>query len=75
MNWNHRVVRMTDNGETFVALREVYYDDSGEPTGHGEPFMHGNTTEELETLVRRLGVALSRPVLDDETDFNNPTDV
>jgi hypothetical protein len=37
--------------------------------------MHGDTVEEMEELVRRMGVAVSRPVLDDATDFDNPTDV
>lgn len=75
MIWNHRLVRITDNGETFFAIQEVYYNDAGEPTGHGDPFMHGDSMEEIETLVRRMGVAITRPVLDSETDFNGKPDV
>ena len=75
MTWNHRLVRMTKEGETIFAIREVFYNDKGHPTGHAEPFTYGDTVEEMETLVRRLGVAVSLPVLNDETDFNNPLDV
>jgi hypothetical protein len=75
MIWNHRLVRITTREETYLCLCEVFYNDSGQPTGHSEPFMHGDTVEEMEELVRRMGVAVSRPVLDDATDFDNPTDV
>jgi hypothetical protein len=39
MKWNHRVVDMTaeNGGEPLFALREVFYNDDGVPTSHGEP--------------------------------------
>jgi len=75
MIWNHRLVRIADGEETLLHLCEVFYNDGGQPTGHSNPFLCGDTVEEMEELVRRMGVAVSRPVLNDETDFNNPLDV
>ena len=75
MIWNHRLVRIADGEETLLHLCEVYYNDSGQPTRHGDPFLCGNTVEEMEELVRRMGVAVSRPVLDAATDFDNSLDV
>jgi hypothetical protein len=39
MKWNHRVVDMTaeNGGEPLFAIREVFYNDDGVPTSHGEP--------------------------------------
>jgi len=32
--WNYRICRETlDNGDLFFTLREVYYDDEGNPNG------------------------------------------
>ena len=71
MKWNHHLVRLADGDAPVFCIREVYYNDNGQPTGHIEPFMHGDTVEEMEEMVRRMGVAVSLPVLNDETDFNN----
>lgn len=54
--------------EPLLAFREVYYDDSGAPAAHGEPFMCGGTEGELRELLVRLGSALSAPTLS-EGDF------
>jgi len=75
MFWNHRVVRKTEAGETLYMFAEVYYDDSTKlPFSYGEPFYHGDTMDELKELTDRLIKALDKPVLDDATDFHEPTE-
>jgi len=49
-----------------VALREVYYDEADRPAAHGEPFLSGETLEELSQVVGRLTDALQQPVLKPE---------
>jgi hypothetical protein len=69
-HWNHRVVRyripdnMIDGGETVYAFAEVYYNDDGNVSGWGPPFVHGDTQEELQELADCLLRAASQPALD-----------
>jgi hypothetical protein len=41
----------------------VHYDKKDKPSSYGEPFMVGNTPEEMQELVDRLQKALTQPVL------------
>jgi hypothetical protein len=66
--WNHRVVDMSSTEEPCLGFREVYYDQAGTPAAHGEPFMVGDSLEELQELVSRLRAALDLPILR-ENDF------
>lgn len=68
MKWNHRLVDMTDenNGEQLYAIREVHYDDDGKPMGHGEPFMCGESMDEIYELLDRLEEAVKHPALKPE---------
>jgi hypothetical protein len=49
MKWNHRVVDMTteNGGESLFAIREVFYNEDGVPTSHGEPSMVSENMEGL----------------------------
>lgn len=69
--WNHRVFFEANDDPDYSTYRfvEVHYDKKGKPTSYGEPFMVGNTPEEMQELVNRLQKALTQPVLT-ETDFN-----
>jgi hypothetical protein len=74
MHWNHRVINCpSENGgdEDFFTFKEVYYDEEDRPESYSDPFMCGDTIEELHELVDRLKTALDRPVLH-ERDFGSP---
>lgn len=73
MHWNHRVVKTVESdGLTYFMLREVYYDDEGNPDSHGHPFMHAETLDGLRMLATQLTEALDKPILEDE-DFPKGT--
>ena len=71
--WNHRVVRMPDDGfgNEWLEVQEVYYNRKGEPCGYCASYVGGETMEELQTQIDRHSKALALPVLDSATDFNN----
>ena len=65
MYWNHRVVDMSaeNEGNPLFGIREVYYEDNGIPTGHGEPSVMSDTMEGLKWVVDQMKEALDQPVL------------
>lgn len=65
MHWNHRVVDMTDEngGDPLFEIREVYYNDKGLPTGHGEPSVMSESMEGLNWVLDQMKAALDQPVL------------
>ena len=68
MHWNHRVVDLTseNEGEPLFAIREVYYEDNGMPTRHGEPSVMSETKEGLNWVLDQMKAALDQPVLKPE---------
>ena len=70
MNWNHRVMNCPseNGGDDFYLFKEVYYDDQDRPDSYSEPFMCGDSVDELKELLQRLEKALTLPVLH-ENDF------
>ena len=60
-NWNNRIVLY--NG--VFQLREVHYED-GEPTGHGESFLLGESVDDLRETYERMQEAFKSPVLREE---------
>jgi hypothetical protein len=72
-HWNHRVVNCPseNDGDDFFTFREVYYDEEDRPETYSDPFMCGDTIEELHVLVARLSAALEKPTLH-EGDFASP---
>ena len=76
MFWNHRVVDISkdNDGEPLLSIQEVYYNDKGQPTGYCDPSFVGNDMAELRKLAERWAECLNLPVLNAETDFNNPWD-
>jgi hypothetical protein len=73
--WNHRVIFVENDDPDYSTYRfvEVHYDENNKPQAYGEPFMVGNTPEEMQELVDRLQKALTQPVLT-ETDFEEASD-
>ena len=70
MNWNHRVVNCPseNGGDDLYTFKEVYYDDEDKPNAYSEPFMCGDSIDEVQELLMRLHTALQKPVLH-ENDF------
>ena len=68
MNWNHRLMNCpSDNGgDDFFVFKEVFYDDQDRPDGYSNPFMGGDSIDEVRELLVRLSVALSLPVLHED---------
>lgn len=71
--WNHRVVRMPDDGlgEEWLEIQEVYYNRQGQPCGYCNACMGSETLEGLALQVERFAECLKLPILDSATDFNN----
>jgi hypothetical protein len=70
MNWNHRVVNCPseNGGDDYFTFKEVYYDDQDRPDAYSNPFMGGDSIDEVQELLMRLHTALQKPVLH-ENDF------
>ena len=71
--WNHRVVRMPDDGlgEEWLEIQEVYYNLKGEPCGYCNSYVGGENLAELAEQIERHAKAMALPILDSATDFNN----
>jgi hypothetical protein len=71
MNWSYRMVRDGDN----VSMREVYFDDQGQPWGHGsaevdwESDWGGTPADALRKTLTRMWTATAHPVLVYPEDF------
>ena len=65
MNWNHRLMNCPseNGGDDYFTFKEVYYDDQDRPDAYSNPFMGGDTIDEMQGLLVRLQKALSQPVL------------
>lgn len=64
MSWNHRVVRLTHDGETQYGIHEVYYGPPG--TGWtAEPVAPvAESVEELREVLARMTAALDAEAID-----------
>ena len=77
MHWNHRVIRLVDAEtlEITLMIAEVYYNDKGKPYAYGEPFLTGETLDDLTETLNRLQAARLQPVLAYPGDFDFTDDV
>jgi hypothetical protein len=57
-----------NGGDDYFTFKEVYYDDQDRPDAYSNPFMGGDTIDEVQELLMRLHTALQKPVLH-ENDF------
>lgn len=67
MSWNYRVMRHVGDGEEWLGIHEVYYDDNGKPNGHTEDEIAPTSDEGVDGLrwvLDRMMEALDKPVLD-----------
>lgn len=78
MSWNYRVMRFQNNPtvhwdkeeEIFLVINDVYYDEAGNPTGHGDmnkdwsgETVHGESIEDMRAILKRMADALDMPIL------------
>lgn len=65
MHWNYRVVFMEDDrwGDQWTELREVFYNEKGEPVGHSATTVMGDDLDEVVECLRLMGEATDKPVL------------
>lgn len=68
MHWNIRVMNCPseNGGEDLLSFKEVYYEDDGRPTSYTEPFICSEDRQGLETILKRMQNALSRPTLHED---------
>jgi hypothetical protein len=52
-----------NGGEDYFTFKEVYYDDQDRPDAYSNPFMGGDSIDEVQELLMRLHTALQKPVL------------
>ena len=69
--WNHRVVEHEDGDSPWLAVAEVFYDESGAPIGYAETCVGSETLDGLKEVLERMTKALEHPVLHAKTDFTN----
>jgi len=55
-----------NGGDDLLLFKEVFYDDEGKPEAYSDPFMCGDSVDELKELLKRLEKALGEPVLHEE---------
>ena len=60
-NWNNRVVFY----DGVFQVREVHYED-GEPTGHGQSFLLGDSLDDLRETYEKIQEAFKSPILREE---------
>jgi hypothetical protein len=72
MYWNHRMVNLTEDDESWIEICEVFYDDDHTPILYTEKGISvaGETKEELKTQLEQMLSCLNKPVLF-KADFNN----
>jgi len=63
MTWNLRLVDVTDDGEKYLEVCEVFYDTMGKPLGYTPATMSGEDIEDIRTYIKWALEALDKPVL------------
>lgn len=68
MHWNYRVVFMEDDrwGDQWMELREVFYNEAGEPVGHSATTVMGGSVDEVAECLKLMGEAIAKPVMKHE---------
>lgn len=64
--WNYRMIEhKNQDGSSWFAIHEVYYDDDGNPKycTEGPCSANGEDTESLITDMQYMMLALNKPVL------------
>lgn len=72
MTWNLRLVDVSEpDGEDYIEVCEVFYDNMGKPLGYTPASMSGETKEEIRTYIQWALEALDKPVLKFKENHDN----
>ena len=68
--WNYRIVntKSENGGDDWYCLQEVYYNDSGKPSGYCAPCTGSETMDSMRKVMGMMEKALTLPPLQ-EDDF------
>lgn len=71
MSWNYRVVKETvmasGMSETYLQIKEVYYNKKGEVASFGDaPVPYGESKEDIRDCLNLMIEALDKDVIDKE---------
>ena len=74
--WDYRIVRQTKDGDKWLAVQEVYYDDeTGEPMAHTVDLeIVGDNISSLRKQLQSMLWCLDKEIVDEiESDVSNKT--
>jgi hypothetical protein len=74
--WDYRIVRQTKDGDEWLSIQEVYYDDeTGEPMAHTMDLeVVGDNISGLRKQLQSMLWCLDKDVVDEiESDVSNET--
>ena len=65
--WDYRVVRKTtEDGDEWLGVQEVYYDDVGVPSAHTIDLeITGDTIAGMRTTLQRMLLCLDKEIIDE----------
>ena len=71
MNWNIRVVKYSEDEETFLEVAEVYYNEIGKPCGFHIARASGESIDDLHDYTDKMKEALAYPILEFNKDLGD----
>lgn len=74
MTWNHRIVRTTDEGESY-QLAEVFYDTNKKPYAYGEASIIGETMIDVIRQIKMFESSLAKEILNYPDDFTGDVNI
>ena len=64
--WDYRVVRQTKDGDEWLSVQEVYYDDDETPMAHTMDLqLEGDTIAGIRTQLQRMLWCLDKEIVDE----------
>ena len=71
--WDYRVVRQSKDGDEWLSVQEVYYDEDGTPMAQTLDLMvEQDTVTGMRTQLENMLKSLDEPVLDESDIVDNP---
>ena len=71
--WDYRIVRQTKDGDEWLSVQEVYYDEDGTPMAQTMDLqVEQDTITGMRTQLENMLKALDEPVLDESDITDTP---
>ena len=63
--WNYRVLAHEEEGEIFLAIHEVYYNEKGKPERYSQEcaIVIGSDIKDLKWQLNKMLLYLDKPIL------------